>query len=47
MAGFRSFFNNPNSWMITRGVKKTFGVYTIFLVWVASLTSSYEQALPL
>ena len=33
--------------MITRGVKKTFGVYTIFLVWVASLTSSYEQALPL
>jgi len=32
--------------MVTRGIKKTVGAYTIFLVWVASLTSTYEKQLP-
>lgn len=41
MPRFQSFFNHPNSWFITRAVKKTLGVYFVFVIWVASLTSSY------
>jgi hypothetical protein len=44
--GFRNFFNKENSWLITKLLKKSAGVYGVFLVWVASLTSTYEQALP-
>jgi len=46
MPRFAKFFNNPDSYMVTRGVKKTLGVYGLFLGWVASLTSSYEKAMP-
>jgi hypothetical protein len=46
MPTFRNFFNNPNNWKITRFFKKSFGTYIVFLVWVASLTSTYEKALP-
>ena len=46
MPRFAKFFNNPDSYMITRGMKKTLGVYGLFLCCVASLTSSYEKALP-
>jgi hypothetical protein len=46
MPRFARFFNNPDSYMVTRGVKKSVGVYGLFLCWVASLTSSYETALP-
>jgi hypothetical protein len=46
MPRFARFFNNPDSYMVTRGIKKTLGVYGIFLGWVASLTSSYEKAMP-
>lgn len=31
--------------MVTRGVKKTLAVYSVFLLWVASLTSSYEKTM--
>jgi len=46
MAGFRNFFNNQNSWWITRALKKTTGMYCVFLLWVASLTSTYEKQMP-
>ena len=41
MPRFRNFFNHPNSWLVTRTLKKTVATYFIFLGWVASLTSSY------
>lgn len=41
MPRFANFFNHPNSWLATRTIKKTLGVYGVFLIWVASLTSSY------
>lgn len=44
--GFRSFFNKENSWLITKLFKKSAGAYGVFLLWLASLTSTYEQALP-
>lgn len=46
MAGFRNFFNNQNSYAITRVVKKSLGVYGVFLAVVASMTSTYEKQLP-
>jgi hypothetical protein len=46
MTSFRNFFNHENSWLATRFLKKSLGVYGVFLVWVASLTSTYEQAMP-
>ena len=46
MPRFAKFFNNPDSYMVTRGVKKTLGVYAIFLASIASLTSSYEKGMP-
>jgi hypothetical protein len=46
MPRFVRFFNNPDSYAVTRGVKKTLGVYGMFLACVASLTSSYEKATP-
>jgi len=46
MPRFRNFFNNPKSWMVTRGIKKAVAAYVVFLGWVASLTSTYEKALP-
>jgi uncharacterized protein YktA (UPF0223 family) len=46
MAGFRNFFNNQNSYVITRVVKKSVGVYGVFLAVVASMTSTYEKQLP-
>ena len=41
MPRFAKLFNNPDSYMITRGLKKGFGVYLIFLCSVASLTNSF------
>ena len=46
MPRFLNFYNHPNSWMVTRGIKKTFSVYAVFLLWVASLTNSYEKSMP-
>lgn len=46
MPRFVRFFNHPDSYMVTRGVKKTLAVYGVFLGWVASLTSSYEKGMP-
>ena len=43
---FRNYFNHPKSWMITRTIKKTLATYGVFLIWVASLTSSYEKTMP-
>lgn len=47
MPTFRNFFNHEKSWMMTRALKKTVAGYGVFLVWVASLTSTYEQSMPL
>jgi hypothetical protein len=43
---FRNFFNRENSWLATRFLKKSVGVYVVFLAWVASLTSTYEKSMP-
>ena len=46
MPRFAKFFNHQNSYLVTRSIKKTLGVYGVFLGWVASLTSSYEKGIP-
>lgn len=33
MPRFLNFYNRPGSWLVTRGLKKTFSVYAVFLVW--------------
>ena len=46
MPRFVKIFNNPDSYMITRGIKKSLGVYGLFLCCVASLTNSYQKGMP-
>ena len=46
MPRFQRFFNNPESYMVTRGLKKTIAVYGLFLGCVASLSSNYEKGTP-
>lgn len=46
MPTFRKFFNRDNSWLVTRFLKKSLGTYAVFLMWIASLTSTYETSMP-
>jgi hypothetical protein len=46
MAVFQRFFNNRNKHFVFNGLKKFLGLYCVFIVCQASMTSHYEKKIP-